>query len=259
MDTATHRPIPGRGAEAEAVRVLHPRSAAAQGAYALRGGREADRRCQPHDARAGRRSTGSSSTPTSRIPTVTLADGTTRRLDASTFAVSRTLPNREDRKKVFEAFFGALGQYRNTLGATMNANLQTDIFSIRARNYGIDARIRARLEQHPAVGLLQPGRRREREPPHVPSLSQASQTDDGTGRAPLLRSLCAARFQRGPHLLRGRSAQEHRHRAGPARHRLHLGDRQAPSRSAGSISIRHRESAPAPTRTAARTTSTRTC
>jgi oligoendopeptidase F len=70
------------------------------------------------------------------FPTVTLADGSSRRLDASTFAVSRTLPNREDRKKVFEAFFGALGQYRNTLGATMNANLQTDVFSIRSRNYG---------------------------------------------------------------------------------------------------------------------------
>jgi oligoendopeptidase F len=68
-------------------------------------------------------------------PTVTLADGTTRRLDSSTFAVSRTLPNREDRKKVFEAFFGALGQYRNTFGATMNANLQSDLFSIRARKY----------------------------------------------------------------------------------------------------------------------------
>jgi len=70
------------------------------------------------------------------FPTITLADGSSRRLDSATFAVSRTLPNREDRKKVFEAFFGALGQYRNTFGATMNANLQTDVFSIRARHYG---------------------------------------------------------------------------------------------------------------------------
>jgi oligoendopeptidase F len=69
------------------------------------------------------------------FPTVTLADGTSRRLDSSTFAVSRSLPNRDDRRKVFEAFFGAFGQYRNTLGTTMNANLQADIFSIRARKY----------------------------------------------------------------------------------------------------------------------------
>ncbi|HET7435458.1 MAG TPA: oligoendopeptidase F [Thermoanaerobaculia bacterium] len=68
-------------------------------------------------------------------PTVTLSDGTTRTLNSATFAVSRTLPNREDRKKVFDAFFGALGKYRNTLGATMNANLQTDVFTIRARKY----------------------------------------------------------------------------------------------------------------------------
>src|SRR5262249_25024754 len=68
-------------------------------------------------------------------PTVTLADGTTRRLDAATFAVSRSLPNREDRNKVFDAFCGALGQYRNTFATMMNANLQADVFSIRSRTY----------------------------------------------------------------------------------------------------------------------------
>ena len=70
------------------------------------------------------------------FPTITLADGSERKLDLATFAVSRTLPNREDRKKVFDAFFGALGQYRNTLGATMNGKLQNDNFTIRARKYG---------------------------------------------------------------------------------------------------------------------------
>ena len=69
------------------------------------------------------------------FPTVTLSDGSTRKLDLATFAVSRSLPNREDRQKVFDAFFGAIGQYRNTLGAMMNANLQTDNFGIRARKY----------------------------------------------------------------------------------------------------------------------------
>ncbi len=32
------------------------------------------------------------------FPTITLADGTSRKLDLATFAVSRTLPNRDDRK-----------------------------------------------------------------------------------------------------------------------------------------------------------------
>jgi oligoendopeptidase F len=69
------------------------------------------------------------------FPTVTLADGTSRKLDLATFAVSRTLANRDDRKKVFESFFGELGKYHNTLGSTMNANLQTDLFAMRARKY----------------------------------------------------------------------------------------------------------------------------
>jgi oligoendopeptidase F len=69
------------------------------------------------------------------FPTVTLADGTTRKLDLATFSVSRSLPNRDDRKKVFDAFFGELGKYNDTLGATMNANLQSDVFTMRARKY----------------------------------------------------------------------------------------------------------------------------
>jgi oligoendopeptidase F len=69
------------------------------------------------------------------FPSVTLADGTSRRLDLATFSVSRSLPNREDRKKVFEAFFGALGNYRGTIGTALNAEIQKDIFYMRARKY----------------------------------------------------------------------------------------------------------------------------
>ncbi len=69
------------------------------------------------------------------FPTITLADGTTRKLDLATFAVSRTLPNRDDRKKVFEAFFGALGDYRGTIGTALNAEVQKDLFYMRVRKY----------------------------------------------------------------------------------------------------------------------------
>ena len=69
------------------------------------------------------------------FPTVTLADGTSRKLDQATFSVSRSLPNREDRKKVFEAFFGALGDYRGTIGTALNAEVQKDLFYMRARKY----------------------------------------------------------------------------------------------------------------------------
>jgi oligoendopeptidase F len=69
------------------------------------------------------------------FPTVTLADGSKVKLDLATFSVSRSLPNRADREKVFQAFFEELGKYHNTLGTTMNANLQSDIFTMRARKY----------------------------------------------------------------------------------------------------------------------------
>jgi len=69
------------------------------------------------------------------FPTITLADGTTRKLDLATFSVSRSLPNRDDRKKVFEAFFGALGDYRGTIGTALNAEVQKDLFYMRARKY----------------------------------------------------------------------------------------------------------------------------
>jgi oligoendopeptidase F len=69
------------------------------------------------------------------FPTITLADGTTRKLDLATFSVSRSLPNREDRKKVFDAFFGALGDYRGTIGTALNAEVQKDLFYMRARKY----------------------------------------------------------------------------------------------------------------------------
>ena len=69
------------------------------------------------------------------FPTVTLADGTTRKLDAAAFGNARTLPNREDRKKVFESFLGALGDYRGTLGTALNAEVQKDIFYMKARKY----------------------------------------------------------------------------------------------------------------------------
>jgi oligoendopeptidase F len=68
-------------------------------------------------------------------PTVTLSDGKTTKLDTSTFSTLRALPNREDRKKVMSAFFGELGKYRGTFGATLNSQIQSDVFVARARDY----------------------------------------------------------------------------------------------------------------------------
>jgi oligoendopeptidase F len=74
-------------------------------------------------------------------PSVTLSDGKTVRLDGSGYSLYRALPDREDRRKVMSAFFGALGKFAGTFGTTLNGQVQTDIFYSRARRYssGLEA------------------------------------------------------------------------------------------------------------------------
>ena len=78
-------------------------------------------------------------------PSVTLGDGKTVKLDKAAFSLHRASPSREDRQKVMEAFFTALGKYRATFGSMMNSNVQTSVFYARARNY--DTSLQASLDQ----------------------------------------------------------------------------------------------------------------
>jgi oligoendopeptidase F len=68
-------------------------------------------------------------------PEVTLSDGKSVKLTKATFSLYRTLPNQEDRKKVFAAFFGKLNDYRRTFGTELNAEVNKDMFYTRARKY----------------------------------------------------------------------------------------------------------------------------
>jgi oligoendopeptidase F len=68
-------------------------------------------------------------------PSVTLSDGKSVKLDKAMFSLHRASPVREDRQKVMEAFFTALGKYRATFGSMMNSNVQASVFYARARNY----------------------------------------------------------------------------------------------------------------------------
>ncbi|MGA9406087.1 MAG: oligoendopeptidase F, partial [Bacteroidota bacterium] len=68
-------------------------------------------------------------------PEIVLSDGKNAKLDPAGFALYRASTNREDRKKVFEAYFGALSQYRRTYGAELSANVNKDIFYMKARKY----------------------------------------------------------------------------------------------------------------------------
>ncbi len=77
-------------------------------------------------------------------PTVKMADGKDVRLDSSGFSAARASSNRDDRRKVMEAFFGALGSYRRTLGAAMSGNVQGAIFRAQSRHY--DSTLQAALD-----------------------------------------------------------------------------------------------------------------
>ena len=76
---------------------------------------------------------------------VTLSDGKTVKLDKAAFSLYRASLSREDRQKVMEAFFTALGKYRGTFGSMMNSNVETSIFYARSRNY--DTSLQASLDQ----------------------------------------------------------------------------------------------------------------
>ena len=68
-------------------------------------------------------------------PEVTLSDGRTVTLDQSAFTLLRTLQNRDDRRKVFQAFFGRLNEFRRTYGAQLNAEVKKNLFYTRSRRY----------------------------------------------------------------------------------------------------------------------------
>ncbi|HKC25412.1 MAG TPA: oligoendopeptidase F, partial [Thermoanaerobaculia bacterium] len=69
-------------------------------------------------------------------PQVVLSDGKTVRLDSSGFSLARAAASREDRKKVFGAFFGKRDEFRRTFGAELYAEIKKDMFVARARKYG---------------------------------------------------------------------------------------------------------------------------
>src|SRR5690606_1470950 len=70
------------------------------------------------------------------FPEITLSDGKTVKLDQSAFSLHRASPNREDRIKVFEAFFGKIDDYQRTFGAQLYSEVKKNMFFSRVRKYG---------------------------------------------------------------------------------------------------------------------------
>jgi oligoendopeptidase F len=68
-------------------------------------------------------------------PTVKLSTGEEIRLDASAYTKYRELPNRDDRKRVMDAFFGTFKTYEQTLGVTLYSQLKEDAVLSKVRKY----------------------------------------------------------------------------------------------------------------------------
>jgi len=67
-------------------------------------------------------------------PEITLTTGKVK-LDDQGYGRYRQSPNRDDRRKVFTTFFGAYGEFESSLGATLAAKINGDVFTARTRKF----------------------------------------------------------------------------------------------------------------------------
>jgi len=70
------------------------------------------------------------------VPTVTLADGSSVRLDQPAYEKYRQSANRADRKLVFDGFWGAWKKFEGTAGSLLTTQVMGDHFTAQSRNFG---------------------------------------------------------------------------------------------------------------------------
>ncbi|NNE05208.1 MAG: oligoendopeptidase F family protein, partial [Xanthomonadales bacterium] len=68
-------------------------------------------------------------------PAITLSSGEEVVLDQSAYSKYRAVNNREDRKAVFDAFWGTWKDFERTFGTTLAGQVNAHVFSHRQRNY----------------------------------------------------------------------------------------------------------------------------
>ena len=68
-------------------------------------------------------------------PSITLITGEEIRLDSQGYGRARRTEDRDDRKRVFDAFWGKWLEYRNSVGMVLNSHVQTQVALAKARNY----------------------------------------------------------------------------------------------------------------------------
>jgi oligoendopeptidase F len=77
-------------------------------------------------------------------PTVKLSDGSEVRLDDQGYTIARQVPNRADRKLVFDKFWASYKAFENSLGAALGARVKGALFNAKARHY--DSALQASLD-----------------------------------------------------------------------------------------------------------------
>jgi len=69
------------------------------------------------------------------FPTVTLSTGEEITLDQAAYSLHRASDNREDRKLVFDAFWGAWKGYETSIGQTLDTQVKAHVFQAKVRKY----------------------------------------------------------------------------------------------------------------------------
>lgn len=68
-------------------------------------------------------------------PEVTMSDGKTVKMDKAAFALHKAAPDRDDRKKIFAAYFSKHEEFKRTFGTQLYAEVKKNMFSARSRRY----------------------------------------------------------------------------------------------------------------------------
>ena len=68
-------------------------------------------------------------------PTITLSEGVEVTLSQASYGLWRAATNRDDRKLVFDTFWSTWDQFADGMGATLAAEVQSNVFSARVRNH----------------------------------------------------------------------------------------------------------------------------
>lgn len=68
--------------------------------------------------------------------TVTLSDGKELRIDVNGYSIGRASSVREDRIKTYDAFYGELASFQQSLATTLAASAKSHLFNSKVRNYG---------------------------------------------------------------------------------------------------------------------------